>query len=63
MSDETNIIPCAHCGHAAQLRPYLGKWYVQCRAKDCHIRTEIYETKEQAIACWNRRVKSDDERS
>lgn len=59
MENEYKVNPCAHCGHAAQLRPYLGKWYVQCKGKDCRVRTDIYETKEQAVAVWNRRVTND----
>lgn len=50
---------CPCCNHKAKLMPYLGKHYVQCRAKDCHIRTEPYETAEQALNVWNRRVMND----
>ena len=53
---EIKLKPCAHCGHTARIMSYLGKFYVQCRVRDCHIRTEPYDTEEQAAQIWNRRV-------
>lgn len=55
------IKPCPHCGHEAALKLYLRKHYIRCGGRDCHIRTEPFDTAEEAIACWNRRTHTEDE--
>ncbi|MBM2769882.1 Lar family restriction alleviation protein [Burkholderia anthina] len=53
----TDLLPCPHCGHAAQIMtgdgPFFGRVQVECGS--CRIATFWYD---QAVAVrqWNRRV-------
>ena len=60
MSD-TKVKPCPFCGGKSRVHQYLGKWYARCNK--CKSYSAPYDTEEEARGAWNRRVKSDDDRS
>lgn len=53
---EEELLPCPFCGGTPEPRHGTSGFYrVQCDA--CGSSTENYDTKEEAIAAWNRRTK------
>ena len=52
--------PCPFCGGEAsmRIRPYCSVVYAGCLNSDCKIQptTDWYDTDEEAIEAWNRRV-------
>ena len=64
---ETALLPCPFCGSEAKLLPLdsFVEWAVACQHPEgeCNVRIIYCDTKEKAIAQWNRReaVRSTDE--
>jgi len=57
MSDAPELKPCPFCGAKATARRsklIIGAYEVKCR--DGHINGLIWDTKQKAIAEWNRRA-------
>ena len=57
-AEEEKPLPCPFCGGdniAKCGSSFLNFYYVRC--KRCHSATNSYNTKADAIAAWNRRVK------
>lgn len=53
-----DISPCPFCGSMPEyVETYEGNHYVQCghRACDVFVETRLCDTREDAIAVWNRR--------
>lgn len=50
--------PCPFCGGETKIRTYSGMgrtmFFVQCN--DCAAESSCYDTKEEAVAAWNRRA-------
>ena len=55
-SEEDKPIPCPFCGGEADVT-LLGGHGFSVRCYECLAETDTYETREEAIAAWNRRVK------
>lgn len=51
--DDPVILPCPCCGGKAVLNVASLVW-VECR--DCHMQTESYESAEDCLGVWNRRI-------
>ena len=53
----TELKPCPFCGGETKIRTYSGMgrtmFFVQCN--DCAAESSCYDTKEEAVAAWNRR--------
>ena len=59
-----DLKPCPFCGSEAEMRNTRGlrTWIVECSNPSCPASYMIgndYETKEEAIEFWNRRVQND----
>ena len=65
MSEE-KLRNCPFCGGEAKLYSRAVDWLLSehlVRCKKCHCITDTYDTKEEAVEVWNRRVADDDIRS
>ena len=49
----SNLKPCPFCGGEAEFYEFTCFW-VSC--KDCWCETFTYDTKQEAVEAWNRRV-------
>ena len=54
-NSSTKLKSCPFCGGNAVIFKYL--WQVRC--EECMVKTSVFETREEAIEAWNRRVKTE----
>ena len=52
----TELKPCPFCGSDAIFSDGYNHWYVRCSNQECLVRTRRFLDKNNAMACWNRRV-------
>ena len=61
-SDRSHLKPCPYCDGPARLDPMPGTnylwWRVRCRDFGCGGTTWAFQSKDGAIAAWNRRGRS-----
>ena len=57
-SEMTNgeIKPCKECNHDGLLLQDCIGWFVRCEVDTCDNFSGYFDTPEEAIAAWNRRV-------
>ena len=61
MKERDELKPCPFCGRKAILRRDSHGCYIGCENGMCSVlpTTWYYETEEEAITAWNRRVNDD----
>ena len=61
MSNTMKLLPCPFCGGEAELiiNPFYQRKAVKC--KKCYASIGMFDSAEQAIEAWNRRVPVKDE--
>lgn len=52
--EEPVLKPCPFCGGEAGITAVGWRWTIKCDT--CYVETELYETPEEAVEAWNRRV-------
>lgn len=58
MTIDAEIKPCPFCGGSAkavQTKDRSGWWYGECTSSPCFARQLASQTKDEAIAMWNKR--------
>lgn len=61
VSTNNLLLPCPHCGGEAKISLILGNYIIACTECPSCMLGSLYQTKEQAIAAWNRRIKTEQE--
>jgi Lar family restriction alleviation protein len=57
-----NLLPCPFCGKVPEIDKYkiedMIHWNVSCMNDHCfvHVETDDFESEEEAITAWNKRV-------
>ena len=55
MVEQQELKPCPFCGGEAETYPYyFNEWYIGCSECSCDL--GVFDTKEEAIEAWNKRV-------
>jgi len=60
---EAKLIPCPFCGGEAQIEktvPHLNPTQYFGHCLTCRIESDLYDTEEEAIKAWNKRVAFED---
>lgn len=57
--EETELLKCPFCSNAGGLFHNIYGHYIGCPNNDCEFdcSTDFYETKQEAINAWNKRIK------
>lgn len=53
------LLPCPHCGGKAKITLFYASYTVACMECPACVFLGPYQTKEEAIKAWNRRVRDE----
>ena len=54
-NEQPKLKPCPFCGGEAEMFPYyFNEWHIGCGKCSCDM--GVFDTKEEAIEAWNKRV-------